>query len=83
MFLLSSESIFDASQRYEKVLGNRSLREKIKRNKKRYHNMKKNFIKDLFVLWFALAALVCAALNLHISLNMLGQKGDAKGDKGN
>jgi len=45
--------------------------------------MKKNFIKDLFVLWFALAALVCAALNLHISLNMLGQKGDAKGDKGN
>lgn len=34
----------------------------------------KTFIKDLFVLWFALAALVCAAINLHISLNMLGQK---------
>ena len=38
---------------------------------------KKNFIKDLIVLWIALTALVCAALNLHISLNMLGQKDDA------
>ncbi len=36
--------------------------------------MKKNVIKDLVVLWIALAALVCAALNLHISLNMLGKK---------
>ena len=35
---------------------------------------KKNFIKDLIVLWIALTALVCAALNLHISLNMLGKK---------
>ena len=33
---------------------------------------KKVFIKDLCVLWLALAALVCAALNLHVSLNMLG-----------
>ena len=35
---------------------------------------KKAFIKDLIVLWIALAALVCAALNLHVSLNMLGSK---------
>ena len=33
---------------------------------------KKVFIKDLIVLWLALSALVCAALNLHFSLNMLG-----------
>ena len=36
--------------------------------------MKKNAIKDLFVLWLALSALVCAALNLHISLNILANK---------
>ena len=35
---------------------------------------KKVFIKDLIVLWLSLSALVCAALNLHVSLNMLGQK---------
>ena len=35
-------------------------------------------IKDLVVLWIALTALVCAALNLHISLNMLGQNDDTK-----
>ena len=35
---------------------------------------KKTVIKDLIVLWVALTALVCAALNLHISLNMLGSK---------
>ena len=35
--------------------------------------MKKNVIKDLIVLLIAFAALVCAALNLHVSLNMLGQ----------
>ena len=35
---------------------------------------KKTVIKDLIVLWVALTALVCAALNLHISLNMLGLK---------
>jgi hypothetical protein len=36
--------------------------------------MKKNVIVDLFALWLALAALGCAAVNLHISLNMLGNK---------
>ncbi|MBR0489716.1 MAG: hypothetical protein IJJ68_05885 [Prevotella sp.] len=35
---------------------------------------KKNVIKDLIVLWIALGALGCAAVNLHISLNMLGKK---------
>ena len=35
---------------------------------------KKTFIKDLIVLFVALAALVCAALNLHVSLNKLGSK---------
>lgn len=35
---------------------------------------KKIVIKDLIVLWIALTALVCAALNLHISLNMLEKK---------
>ena len=35
---------------------------------------KKKVIKDLIVLWLALAALGCAAVNLHISLNMLGNK---------
>lgn len=35
---------------------------------------RKNVIKDLIVLWLALTALVCAAINLHISLNMLGGK---------
>ena len=37
---------------------------------------KKSFIKDFIVLWIALAALVCASLNFHKSLNMLGQKED-------
>ena len=36
--------------------------------------MKKNVMKDLIVLWLSLSALVCAALNLHISLNMLANK---------
>ena len=34
----------------------------------------KKVIKDLLVLWLALTALSCAAINLHISLNKLGQK---------
>lgn len=42
---------------------------------------KKIFIKDLIVLWIALSALVCAALNLHVSLNMLGQKEDPDADR--
>lgn len=37
-----------------------------------YDERKKTLVKDLFVLWLALSALVCAALNLHVSLNMLG-----------
>ncbi len=36
--------------------------------------MKKTFTKDLFVLWFALAALICAALNLNSSLNKFADK---------
>ena len=35
---------------------------------------KKTVIRDIIVLVLAMAALVCAALNLNISLNMLGQK---------
>ena len=38
---------------------------------------KKPVIKDLIILWIALTALVCAAINLHISLNMLGGKEEA------
>lgn len=34
----------------------------------------KKVIIDLFVLWLALTALSCAAINLHISLNKLEQK---------
>ena len=34
----------------------------------------KKVLKDLFVLLLALTALSCAAINLHISLNKLGQK---------
>lgn len=36
--------------------------------------MKKVFTKDLFILWFALAALICAALTLNSSLNKLAEK---------
>ena len=35
---------------------------------------RKNVVRDIIILWIALTALVCAALNLHISLNMLGNK---------
>lgn len=31
---------------------------------------RKNLIRDLIVLWIAVTALVCAALNMHISENM-------------
>ena len=34
----------------------------------------KRVVKDLLFLWLALTALSCAAINLHISLNKLGQK---------
>ena len=30
---------------------------------------RKNLIRDLIVLWIAVTALVCAALNMHISEN--------------
>ncbi len=32
---------------------------------------KKNLIKDMIVLWVSVTALVCAALNMHVSRNML------------
>ena len=47
--------------------------------KKKTVNEKKEVVKDLFVLWIALAALGCAAVNLHISLNMLGPRVKPKG----
>ena len=34
----------------------------------------KVFGKELFVLWFALAALICASLSLNTSLNKLAEK---------
>ena len=33
--------------------------------------MKKIFEKDLFLLWFCLTALICVALSLNTSLNLL------------
>ena len=36
--------------------------------------MKKVFSKELLVLWFALAALICAALSLNTSLYLLTEK---------
>ena len=35
---------------------------------------KKNLIRDLIVLWISVTALVCAALNVHVSRNLLGKK---------
>ena len=32
---------------------------------------KKNLIKDMIVLWVSVTALMCAALNMHVSRNML------------
>lgn len=31
----------------------------------------KNLIKDLIAVWISVTALVCAALNMHISRNLL------------
>lgn len=42
--------------------------------KKKTVNEKKEVVKDFSFFWIALAALGCAAVNLHISLNMLGRK---------
>ena len=36
--------------------------------------MKKTFTKDLFILWLSLAALICDALNMHVSRNLLGSE---------
>ena len=33
-----------------------------------------NLLKDLIVLWISVTAFVCAALNMHISRNMLRKK---------
>ena len=33
---------------------------------------RKNLLKDLIVLWISVTALVCAALNMHVSRNILG-----------
>lgn len=33
---------------------------------------RKNLLKDLIVLWISVTALVCAALNMHVSRSMLG-----------
>ena len=41
---------------------------------KKYEIKDKKVIVDLFVLWLALTALSCAAINLHLTLNKLGQK---------
>ncbi len=32
----------------------------------------KNLRRDLIVLWVSVTALVCAALNVHVSRNLLG-----------
>ena len=47
-----------------------------KKHNKREQSLIKNkgVIIDLFVLWLALTALSCAAINLHISLNKLEPK---------
>ena len=37
---------------------------------------KKNLIRDLIVLWISVIALVCAALNMHVSKNMLTSEDD-------
>ena len=37
---------------------------------------RKKLLKDLLVLWIAVTALVCAALNMHVRRNMLGSADD-------
>jgi hypothetical protein len=46
----------------------------MEKQSKKYDVKDKKVIVDLFVLWLALTALSCAAINLHISLNKLGKK---------
>ncbi len=38
--------------------------------------MKKAVVKDIILLSIAMIALICAAVNLNVSLNMLGKKGE-------
>ena len=35
---------------------------------------KKKLIRDLIVLWISVTALVCAALNMYVSRNLLGSE---------
>ena len=35
---------------------------------------RKKLIKDLIVLWISVTALVCAALNMHVSRNLPGKE---------
>ena len=35
---------------------------------------RKALVKDLVVLWISVTALVCAALNMHVSRNLLESK---------
>ena len=35
---------------------------------------RKNLVRDLIVLWIAVTALACAALNMHVTRNMLGSE---------
>ena len=35
---------------------------------------KKNLRKDLLAVWISVTALLCAALNMHVSREMLGTK---------
>ena len=32
---------------------------------------RKNFVRDLIVVWVSVTALFCAALNMHVARNML------------
>ena len=58
--------------RVKKVWGKGT--EPLKASRRNVQLLMKKHIKDLIILWIALTALVCAAINLHISLNMLGEK---------
>lgn len=38
----------------------------------------KNLLKDLIAVWISVTALVCAALNMHVSRNMLETEDSTK-----
>ena len=50
------------------------MKDKKRDNRKDPLVKNKGVIVDLFVLWLALTALSCAAINIHISLNKLAPK---------